>query len=72
MREVGGERVLRRKGVCLCVCVCIQKGMKERKCKGEVYGVCAPHLHTLYVQGSRTPLVENEYPDLCLLALPLP
>jgi len=46
--------------------------MKERKCKGEEYGVCDPHLHTLYVKGSRTPLVENEYPDLSLLALPLP
>ncbi len=74
MREVGGESAEEKRGVFVhvCMCVCIQKGMKERKCKGEGYGVGASHLHTLYVQDRRTPLMENEYPDLILLTLPLP
>lgn len=61
------ERAQRKKRVCLSVCVFIERGMKERKCRREGYGVCAPHLHTLYMQDSRIPLVENEYPGLRLL-----
>ncbi len=40
------ERVLRKKCVYVfvhvCMCVCIQKGIKERKCKGEGYGSVPP------------------------------